>query len=136
MVIPEGQTAQRRRVRTASVYGWITLLSVVFCVIYEQFSFGEHADSMRLMFLLPLVGGVLPFCLLALAGRKAPFSRTAYRLWHSGIAVLMSGCLVKGIIEISGRVSDYDGFYIAAGMMLLAASVIAMLWTYRGKQGK
>lgn len=120
--------------KTASVYGWITLLSVVFCLIYEQFSFGEHADSMRLMFLLPLVGGVLPFSLLALSGKKIPFSRTAYRLWHSGIAVLMSGCLVKGIIEISGRVSDYDGFYIVMGVLLLAASVIALLWAYRGKR--
>ena len=110
--------------RTARTYLGVTLFSIVFCLIYERFSFGESSDFMRMMFLAPLVLGVLPFNLLALRSQALPFSRQACLLWHSGVAILMSGCLIRGIIEISGRVSDYDLFYwIAAAVFLIAAFI-------------
>ena len=98
---------------------------MVFCLIYEQFSFGEHSDAMRRMFLVPLLGGVLPFALLAASDLLSGLSRVAFNLWNSGIAVLVSGCLITGIIEISGRVSDYSLYYWIAGGVFLAAAVVA-----------
>lgn len=113
--------------KTTLVYLLIAAFCVVFCLIYEQFSYGEHADCMRLMFLLPLLGGALPFGVKAYSRKRRKGSRVAYNLWNSGIAVLASGCLIKGIIEISGRTSDYDMFYGVGGIALLVAALIASM---------
>lgn len=114
--------------KTTLTYLLTAAFCIVFCIIYEQFSYGEHADCMRLMFLLPLLGGALPFGILAYSRQWRGLSRAAYNLWNSGIAVLVSGCLIKGIIEISGRTSDYDMFYWIGGIAMLAAAVFAQIW--------
>lgn len=113
--------------KTTLIYLLTAAFCVVFCLIYEQFSYGEHADCMRLMFLLPLLGGALPFGVKAYSRKRRTGSRMAYNLWNSGIAVLASGCLIKGIIEISGRTSDYDMFYWVGGIALLLAALIASM---------
>lgn len=119
--------------KTTLVYLLTAAFCIVFCMIYEQFSYGEHADCMRLMFLLPLLGGAVPFGILAYSRGWRGLSRVGYNLWNSGIAVLSSGCLIKGIIEISGRTSDYDMFYWIGGTAMLAAAVFAQIWKYTEK---
>ncbi len=119
------QTFHQRCAKITGIYAGIAAFCVVFCLIYEQFSFGEHSDAMRRMFLVPLLGGVLPFALLAASDLLSGLSRVAFNLWNSGIAVLVSGCLITGIIEISGRVSDYSLYYWIAGGVFLAAAVVA-----------
>ena len=124
-VIPAntGAALTRKCMKTTLVYLGVTVFCVVFCLIYEYFSFGEHSDTMRLMFLAPMVGGAMPFLILAMRRKAWSLSRAAYNLWNSGIAVLVSGCLVKGIIEVSGRVSDYDMFYWVGGVLFLIAAI-------------
>ena len=119
------QTFHQRCAKITGIYAGIAAFCVVFCLIYEQFSFGEHSDAMRRMFLVPLIGGVLPFALLAASDLMNGLSRVTFNLWNSGIAVLVSGCLITGIIEISGRVSDYSLYYWIAGGVFLAAAVVA-----------
>lgn len=122
-IIDAGTALTRKCMKTTLVYLGVTVFCVVFCLIYEYFSFGEHSDAMRLMFLAPMVGGALPFLILAMRRKAWSLSRAAYNLWNSGIAVLVSGCLVKGIIEVSGRVSDYDMFYWVGGALFLIAAI-------------
>lgn len=123
----QGALLREKYKKTTLVYLLIAAFCVVFCLIYEQFSYGEHADCMRLMFLMPLLGGALPSGMMAYSRTRRKGSRVAYNLWNSGIAVLASGCLIKGIIEISGRTSDYDMFYWVGGIALLLAAVIASM---------
>lgn len=114
-----------RYVRTAVAYAAVTALCLVFCAVYEIFSFGEHSLLMRMMFMIPLLGGAAPFALLAVSENPPEISQVAFNLWNSGLAVHISGCLVHGIIEISGRVSDYDTFYwVVSGMLLFFAFII------------
>lgn len=122
-----GAALTRKCMKTSLVYLGVTIFCVVFCLIYEQFSFGEYSDAMRLMFLVPLIGGALPFQIFAMRRKAWSLSRAAYNLWNSGLAVLMSGCLVKGIIEVSGRVSDYDMFYWVGGAAFLIAAIAVQL---------
>ena len=61
--------------KTTLIYLLTAAFCVVFCLIYEQFSYGEHADCMRLMFLLPLLGGALPFGVKAYSRKRRTGSR-------------------------------------------------------------
>ena len=113
-----------RYVKTALVYTAIMAFCLVFCAIYEIFSFGEHSLFMRTMFMIPLLGGAAPFALLSVIENPPQISRGAFNLWNSGLAVHISGCLVHGIIEISGRVCDYDNYYWSiSGVFLLLALI-------------
>lgn len=128
--------ANSRYIKPALVYMAITAFCLVFCAIYEIFSFGEHSLFMRMMFMVPLLGGAAPFGLLAVSETPVTISRGAFNLWNSGLAVHVSGCLVRGIIEISGRVCDYDHYYwIAGGIMLLLAFANQVVVWRKNKPG-
>ena len=112
-------------------YAGVTALCLVFCAIYEVFSFGEHSLYMRMMFMMPLLGGAVPFGLMAASQNPPYISRGAFNLWNSGLAVRVSGCLVRGIIEISGRVSDYDNYYWVISGILLALAFVNQVVAWR-----
>ena len=120
-----------RYAKIALVYAGSTAFCLVFCAIYEKFSFGEHSLWMRMMFMIPLLGGAAPFGLIAVSENPPSVSRAAFNLWNSGLAVHISGCLVHGIIEISGRVPDYDVFYWAISGIFLALAFIIQLAAWR-----
>ena len=120
-----------RYARTALAYTGITAFCLVFCAIYELFSFGEHSLSMRMMFMIPLLGGAAPFALMAASENPPSVSRGAFNLWNSGLAVRISGCLVHGIIEISGRVPDYDNYYWVISGIFLALAFLIQLAAWR-----
>ena len=126
--------------RTMLAYAGVTALCLVFCAIYEIFSFGEHSLFMRMMFMIPLLGGLAPFGLLAASENPPSISRGAFNLWNSGLAVRISGCLVRGIIEISGRTSDYDYYYWIISGIFLAIAFIHQVVAWRregiGRRGK
>ena len=117
--------------RTMLVYAGVTAFCLVFCAIYEIFSFGEHSLYMRMMFMIPLLGGLLPFGLMAVSENPPSISRGAFNLWNSGLAVHVSGCLVRGIIEISGRVCDYDSYYWIVSGIFLAIALFSQVNEWR-----
>lgn len=116
---------------TTMIYLGVTIFCLIFNFIYEQFSYGEHSPYMRYMFILPIIGGVFPFGASILLSQKAKYTlwknRIAYNLWNCGIATLLNGCLIKGIINISGRFTDYDRIYWMGGGIFLIASLLCGL---------
>ena len=112
-------------------YMGVSLLCILFTVIYEHFSYGEYSWYMRGMFLYPLLGG---------AGASLIFFKKnvncwSVRLWNSAVAVLTCGILIHGIIAISGRSSEYDWCYYAAGAVFAVSAVINYVW-FKLKSGK
>lgn len=98
-------------------YGVVVLFCIFGTKIYEQFSYGEYSLYMRSMFWFPLAGGMALAMLFYKLERTV--SRKSFLLWNSGIAALTVGCLVRGIITISGRSSSYDRYYWFAGVVFL-----------------
>ena len=132
-----GIAAHSWHFRTMLAYAGVTAFCLIFCAIYEIFSFGEHSLFMRTMFMIPLLGGAAPFGLMAASENPPSVSRVAFNLWNSGLAVRISGSLVPGIIEISGRVPDYDNYYwIISGIFLVLAFIIQIAAWRRGNSGK
>ena len=105
--------------KTLISYIGIALFLFIFNFIYEKFSFGEHSIYMRYMFVILLVAAVIVFLV-------SKFSKKG--LFNSSIAIFVSGCIVKGIIEISGRISDYDLYYIIGGSAFLLLSFFRIMF--------
>ena len=95
----------------------------IFSRIYESLSYGEVSVFMHYMFYATLVGGIL---LLGLLQVKPNLSRMTYNLWNSGIATITAGCLLRGIINLSGRSTTLDQPYWYVGAGFLALSLITL----------
>ncbi|MGT2937122.1 hypothetical protein ACVR05_05800 [Streptococcus caprae] len=104
----------------------IALFCTIFTFVYEKFSYGESSLYMRFMFLAPLVGALL--YLLAQLGMTWMTNRLSTQLFNVTIATIVSGCLCKGIIEVSGRTTTLDQpYWIAAGVLFVLSLLVGLL---------
>ena len=101
-------------------YIGLTIFSLVFTFVYERFSYGESSMFMRMMFFAPLAGALI--YLLTGLGMSWVRNRASKLLFNSAIAVVASACLVKGIVEVSGRTTSVDMpyWYVASGLLCLS----------------
>ena len=113
--------------KTALVYLLVSLFCCLFGAVYESYSHGVYSGYMIYAFVFPLAGGALPFCVLSLTGTKKYPCRRSRNLYHSGIAALTVGSIVRGILDIYGTTNFLASFYWPAGILLAAAGVIFYL---------
>lgn len=78
---------------------------------------------MHYMFCVPLIGGAV---LLGLLQLIPTFSRLSYNLWNSGVATITAGCLLRGIINLSGRSTTLDQPYWYIGAAFLVLSLVGL----------
>ena len=109
--------------RTFISYLAMAAFLFIFSRIYESLSYGEVSVFMHYMFCATLVGGIV---LLGLLQVKPNLSRMTYNLWNSGIATITAGCLLRGIINLSGRSTTLDQPYWHVGAGFLALSLITL----------
>lgn len=109
----------------------------VFNLVYTSLSYGESSVHMRWAFLFPLVLCAMPAALFLAAQRKTRLPRLAFNLWNGGVATLVCGCLLRGVVDIAGRTTGYDRLYYLAGTALLiaGAAIAASAELYRGNRG-
>lgn len=71
---------------------------------------------------------MLPEILLLIARRvRDRRNKLSFHLWNSGIGVFISGCFLRGIINISGRFTEYDKkYWIVGGVFFGSASLITI----------
>jgi len=119
--------------RTFISYLAIAAFLFIFSRIYESLSYGEVSVFMHYMFCATLVGGIL---LLGLLQVKPNLSRITYNLWNSGIATITAGCLLRGIINLSGRSTTLDQpyWYVGAGFLALSLITLFISDTRRTRQ--
>lgn len=116
---------ERRKglLRTAVHYAGIAAFCGIFSIVYLQFSYGESSPFLVWLFAPPLLLGALPALLLGRYAKRPPV-HAARRLWNSAVAALTTGFLVRAVINISGRYTDYDGIYWLLAGALFAAAII------------
>ncbi|SMC34184.1 hypothetical protein [Papillibacter cinnamivorans] len=113
----------------------LALFCAFFSFVYERFSHGVYSDFMVYLFLLPLLGGVLPFAGIALL--KSPYpGRVSRNLYNSGIAALTVGSCMSGVLEIYGTDSPYIPVYWTAGILLAISGTAAYFWAVFHPQRK
>ncbi|EFX40581.1 hypothetical protein [Streptococcus peroris] len=110
---------KKRFKKTVISYTLITIFFFAFSRIYEAFSFGETSVHMHYLFAVPLVGGII---LAILLKAFAYFSRLSLNLWNSAVAIITTGTLFRGIVNLSGRSTTLDQpyWYVGIGFTILA----------------
>ena len=132
----------RSIMKTSFVYLLISIFVALFGAIYEMFSYGVYSNFMLYAFAFPLVGGCLPFFLLGFWGYsgshaqrfwcKTP-STIARNLYHSGIATLTIGNVIRGVLDIYGTTNYMTNYYWVVGIALLLLGVLGHfsgIWAY------
>ena len=115
---------KKRFKKTAISYTVITILFFAFSRIYEAFSFGETSVHMHYLFAVPLVGGII----LAILLKVLPyFSRISLNLWNSAIAIITTGTLFRGIVNLSGRSTTLDAPYWYVGISFAILAILSII---------
>lgn len=116
-----------RALKPAFIYLLISILCALFGAIYEVFSHEVYSFYMIYAFAFPLVGGTLPFFILNLVHVKKYPDVLTRNFYHSGIATLTVGSIMRGVLDIYGTTNELLNYYWKIGILLLILSVIAFL---------
>ena len=115
---------KKRFKKTVISYTLITIFFFAFSRIYEAFSFGETSVHMHYLFAVPLVGGII----LAILLKALPyFSRISLNLWNSAIAIITTGTLFRGIVNLSGRSTTLDAPYWYVGISFAILAILSII---------
>ena len=115
---------KKRFKKTVISYTLITIFFFAFSRIYEAFSFGETSVHMHYLFAVPLIGGIL----LAIFLKVLPhFSRISLNLWNSAIAIITTGTLFRGIVNLSGRSTTLDVPYWYVGISFAILAILSII---------
>ena len=117
-----------REKRIMKVYIFVTIFTLIFGMVYELCSHGIFSFHMAYLFIYPLIGGVLPYWIIAYKTHKYVRFEMVDFLWNSGIATLIAGSLVKGVIDIYGTESPYIPVFYAVGIFLMFYASVIMLF--------
>ena len=118
------ETNSKRLLKTALIYLLISIFCALFGAVYEIYSHEVYSFYMIYAFVFPLVGGAVPFAILALLNtRKYPCSLVR-NLIHSGIGTLTVGSIVRGVLEIYGTTNHLSDYYWPMGITLYSLGVI------------
>ena len=127
----------RTHLKTAFTYLLISIFVALFGGIYEVFSHGVYSNFMLYAFAFPLVGGCLPFFALGMwsyvGGEKHPIHFSAPRkltrnLYHSGIATLTIGSVIRGVLDIYGTTNFLTNFYWPVGIGFVVVGIISYFY--------
>lgn len=115
----------KRLQKTLVGYSILTIFFLVFSRIYESFSFGETSLHMHYLFVVPLVGGVI----LALLLKIIPnLGRISLNLCNSSVAVLTTGMIFRGIVNLSGRSTALDQPYWYVGIAFAILAIVSLFF--------
>lgn len=100
------------------IYLCISILVLIFSLIYEYFSHGVYSYFMIGAFLVPLIFGAIGGSLLR------DISILSINLYHSFIATLTIFCIAKGFLEIYGTTNSLINIYLAVSVILFISTII------------
>ena len=79
---------------------------------------------MHYLFAVPLVGGILLTMFLKVLPQ---FSRMNLNLWNSSVAILATGTLFRGIVNLSGRSTTLDALYWYVGIGFVILTLLSIV---------
>ena len=106
---------RRRASRVSLIYLIVSLFCALFGAVYEMFSHAVYSYYMIYAFVFPLLGGTLLFQIIAVIGIKHYPHTLAGKLYHSGIAALTVGSIVRGVLDIYGTTNALADYYWIIG---------------------
>ncbi|RSI52115.1 hypothetical protein KQH77_09815 [Streptococcus sanguinis] len=120
--------SKKRFRKTALIYALLTIFFFAFSRIYESFSFGETSSHMHYLFVIPLAGGILLLLFMKIIPNLSRLS-LSLNLWNSAVAIMTTGMLFRGIVNLSGRSTTLDMPYWYLGAAFAALALLSMVFT-------
>lgn len=105
-------------------YGLLSLCLFLFQMVYHHFSHGVVSFSLQYAWLFLAAGGVI-WRLIAESFHPHPLCLQG-NLYHSGLACLITWCLLNGVLEIAGSDSPYLWLYLLFGGGFILASLVTL----------
>lgn len=115
---------QRNIAKTGLICLILSIFTALFGAVYEHYSHEVYSYYMLYAFLIPLVGGALPYFLIALSRKNILPEKSAIYLYNSGLATLTVGSLLKGILDIYGTSNTLLAYYIYIGLILVFLGLV------------
>jgi hypothetical protein len=121
------------------IYLAFSVLLLAFDRTYVIFSHGVSSLSMTLMFLPVLTGGLVLTMLRAVMKHRL-YNHRLYRLfsflYHSSIALVVNGMLVKGILEIADASTKSTAIFELLSAALAMLSIWILFLIIKNKKQK
>jgi len=119
-----------RNIKTVIVYIGTSIFAFVIYKIYSLFSHGVSSKTMASMWIWLMCFGAVFYLLLELICKKTKTTanRLSSNIYNSGLAVLVTGMLLHGILEIAGTGSQFLLFYTITGILLMITGVGLLLF--------
>lgn len=111
-----------KNIKTAFMYVLVTLFCALFGAVYECFSHEVYSYFMLYAFAFPLVSAGIFLGISLKPLKKSPGS-AALNLYHSGIATLTVGSIMRGVLDIYGTTNRLVNIYWVAGALLVVCAV-------------
>ena len=106
----------------------ITLVCILFAVIYESFSHGVISNFMVYAFTIPLILGVVVYYMLYFIKIKKMPIRFENSTYNAAIATYTVGSIMEGVLQIYGTTNSKIYIYLVGGTILLIVSIISYLF--------
>lgn len=100
-------------------YFILSVICLIFGIIYELFSHGVYSIYMWGAFLIPLLLG----CLASLIFFKKQ-NVIENNLYNAGIITLTIGSILKGVLDIYGTTNEKLILYLILGVLFIVLSII------------
>lgn len=116
--------------KTIITYSLLTIGIYLFARIYQLFGHGVTSPWMSNAYPYVLGLGVLVFTLLQIAIPQIVQQkgyRLFYQIYNSGVAILINGMLLRGILEIAGSSSAYVPWFFLVGWGLIGIGTVLLL---------
>jgi len=119
-----------KNLKAAVIYLFTAAFAFIFDRIYALFSHGVFSRDMFSMWIFLIYFGAGFYILLYFICNKTKFQpdRLALNIYNSGAAVFVTGMLLNGIFEIAGTGSVFILYYKIAGIILMSAGFILILF--------
>ena len=111
--------------KTILAYVGSGLALFIFQYVYHLFGHGVTSISLKFVWLVPIIGGLVIILLNVLLHTLS--NRLAFNLYNCGLACLANGMILKGILEIAGSDSPYLSYFYIISYSLLIVSMILFI---------
>lgn len=104
-------------------YAVESIVVLIIGAVYELFSHQVYSPFMYLMFMIPLLLGVLPNLVARILDKSFITSKDARATYKLGILTLIFGSFLKGVLDIYGTSSVYPVLYLPAAIALIIVAL-------------
>ena len=130
------QYGRKTAIKHTIVYALVSVFCFVLGYIYEMHGHGVNSNYMIYMFLIPLIGGALPYLILIFIPKTVKKHATSRVMHYCAITTLTVGSFGAGAIEIYGTATRLTKVYLYVGIALTAAAIILFIAEQYVKKGK